>query len=167
MKIVYKSVDEIIPYEKNPRKNDEAVASLAESIKLFGFKQPLVLDKDNVIIVGHTRLKAAKLLGMDKVPCVIADLTKEQADAYRIVDNKSGETASWDWDRLEFEYAKIYQEGVVDMSAFDFDIDVDAVIAKLQAEAQSNLRDGEELSLEDFGDGNFRYECPECGMRFN
>lgn len=168
MTIEYIPVDEIVPYEHNPRDNDGAVDATASSIEQFGFKQPLVLDKDKVIIVGHTRLKAAKKLGLEKVPCVIADnLTAEQADAYRIVDNKSGEASSWDWDKLGFEYVKTIEEGEADMEPFQFDIDTDAVIAKLEAESEQHLRDGGELNLDDFGDGNFRYECPECGMRFN
>ena len=73
MDIVYKKVDEIIPYEKNPRINDAAVEAVARSIKEFGFRVPLVLDKNNVIITGHTRLRSAKLLGLTEVPCIIAD----------------------------------------------------------------------------------------------
>ena len=82
-------VAELIPYINNPRINDKAVPAVAESIRQFGFKQPLVVDKNNVIIVGHTRLKAAKLLGLKTVPCVRADdLTDDEARAYRLVDNK-------------------------------------------------------------------------------
>lgn len=89
MKIVEKRLDEIRPYENNPRRNDEAVQYVAESIKTFGWKQPIVIDKDGVIIVGHTRYKAAQSLGIEKVPCLIADdLTPEQVKAYRIADNK-------------------------------------------------------------------------------
>ena len=96
-KIEVKSVSELKPYEKNPRLNDYAVDYVAESIKNFGFKVPIVIDKNNVIIAGHTRLKAAKQLGIDKVPCIIADdLTDEQVKAFRIADNKVSDFSLWD-----------------------------------------------------------------------
>ena len=89
MQIVEKKIEEIKPYEKNPRKNDGAVDAVANSIEQFGFRVPVVIDKDNVIVCGHTRYKAAKKLGLDTVPCVIADdLTEEQIKAYRLADNK-------------------------------------------------------------------------------
>ena len=97
MKIVEKRLDEIKPYEKNPRRNDAAVEYVAESIKTFGWKQPIVIDKDGVIIVGHTRYKAAQSLGIEKVPCLIADdLTPEQVKAYRLADNKVADFSVWD-----------------------------------------------------------------------
>ena len=168
MDIKYVAIDEIKPYESNPRKNDGAVDAVASSIDQFGFKQPILVDKDMVIIAGHTRLKAAKQLGIDRVPIVIAkNLTKAQANALRIVDNKSGEMSSWDWDRLSLEYVKVIEEGAVNMEPFKFDINVDAVIASLDSEVKSNLKEGSELDMNDFGDDKFKYECPECGMRFN
>lgn len=104
MKVEELSVDVIKPYEKNPRKNDGAVNGVAESIKQFGFQQPIVVDKDNVIVAGHTRYKAAKKLGLKTVPCVRAsELTKEQVKAYRILDNKLNELATWDFDALTEE----------------------------------------------------------------
>ena len=104
MNIVYKRVDEIIPYEKNPRINDAAVDAVAQSIKEFGFRVPIVLDKNNVIITGHTRLRSAKSIGLTEVPCIIADnLTPEQVQAYRIADNKTGEIAEWNYDLLPIE----------------------------------------------------------------
>jgi ParB-like chromosome segregation protein Spo0J len=82
--IVYKDIKSIKPYERNPRKNDSAVDSVAESIKQFGFKVPVVIDKDGTIVCGHTRYKAAKKLGIDEIPCIVADdLTEEQITAYR------------------------------------------------------------------------------------
>ena len=101
-------IEEIIPYENNPRNNDDAVESVANSIKEFGFKQPLVLDKDNVIVIGHTRFKASKQLGLEKVPCIYADdLTDDQIKALRLADNKTGEIATWDFDKLEIEFEDI------------------------------------------------------------
>ena len=89
MEIVSRSIDSIKPYEKNPRKNDDAVKYVAQSIKQFGFKVPIVIDSDGIIVAGHTRYKAAKKLKMDEVPCIVADdLTEEQVKAFRLADNK-------------------------------------------------------------------------------
>ena len=98
MKIKNLPITELKPYENNPRINDAAVPAVAESIKQFGFKQPIVIDKNNVIVCGHTRYKAAIKLGLKTVPCVIADdLTDEQIKAYRLADNKVSELASGIW----------------------------------------------------------------------
>lgn len=121
MKTVELKLDQIIPYENNPRFNDGAVDAVAKSIDEFGFQQPLVLDKDNIIIVGHTRYKAAQKLGLETVPCVIADnLTEEQVKAYRLADNKVGELALWDDEKLNIELDDILE---IDMSQFGFDLD--------------------------------------------
>lgn len=102
MQIIEKKLSELVPYAKNPRKNDTAVKAVAASIQEFGFRQPLVIDAKNEIIVGHTRLKAAQQLGLDTVPCVVAEnLTEKQIQAYRILDNKVGEVATWDFDLLD------------------------------------------------------------------
>ena len=123
MQIVEKKLEELKPYEKNPRKNDEAVQYVAESIKQFGFKVPIVIDKDNVIVAGHTRYKASKKLKLDIVPCIIADdLTEEQIKAYRLADNKVSELAEWDTELLDFELDGIFD---IDMSDFGFEIDGD------------------------------------------
>lgn len=90
-------ISEVIPYDRNPRDNNGAVDAVATSIEQYGFKVPIVLDKNNVIIAGHTRYKAAQKLGMDKLPCVIAsDLNDEQARAFRIADNKTNDLSLWD-----------------------------------------------------------------------
>lgn len=92
VKIRLMSPEDLIPYENNPRHNDEAVEAVMQSIRDFGFKNPVIVDKKNVIIAGHTRIKAAIRLGLEKVPVIRADdLTEEQAKAYRLVDNKTGE----------------------------------------------------------------------------
>ena len=120
MQIIDKKIGEIKPYEKNPRKNDNAVDAVASSISQFGFKNPIVIDGNNVIICGHTRYKAAKKLGLDVVPCVIADdLTDEQIKAYRLADNKVSELAEWDIDLLGEELDGIFD---IDMSDFGFDL---------------------------------------------
>lgn len=104
MEIIIKSVDEIHEYENNPRNNDDAVQYVAESIKEFGFKAPILIDQDGIIIAGHTRVKAARQLDMKKLPCIVADdLTDDQIKAYRLIDNKCGEISGWDFDKLEQE----------------------------------------------------------------
>lgn len=104
MKIIYKDPASLIPYENNPRKNDQAVKYVAESIKQFGFKIPIIIDKDGVVVCGHTRLKSAKKLKLKEVPCIIAeDLTDEQIRAFRVADNKVAEKSEWDFDILDFE----------------------------------------------------------------
>ena len=118
MQIIDKKIGEIKPYEKNPRKNDNAVDAVASSISQFGFKNPIVIDGNNVIICGHTRYKAAQKLGLDVVPCVVAsDLTDEQIKAYRLADNKVSELAEWDIDLLGEELDGIFD---IDMSDFGF-----------------------------------------------
>lgn len=123
MNIIEKSIESIIPYDKNPRLNDEAVKYVAESIQQFGFKVPIIIDKDNVIIAGHTRLKAAKELGYKTVPCIVADdLTPEQIKAFRLADNKVAEKAEWDFDLLGEELDDIMN---IDMEAFGFDFEIE------------------------------------------
>ena len=120
MQVVEKKIKEIKPYEKNPRKNDSAVDAVANSISQFGFRVPVVIDKDGVIVCVHTRYKAAKKLKLDTVPCVIADdLTEEQIKAYRLADNKVSELAEWDIDLLGEELDGIFD---IDMSDFGFDM---------------------------------------------
>ena len=123
MNIIQLPLGEIHPYKNNPRKNDGAVDAVAESIKQYGFLVPLVISADHEIITGHTRFKAAKKLGLNSVPCVIADeLTEEQIKAFRLVDNKVGELAEWDVDLLPLELADIAQ----DLSPFGFETISDA-----------------------------------------
>lgn len=112
-------IENIRPYENNPRKiPQKAVDAVAASIKEFGFKQPIVVDKSGVIIVGHTRLKAAEKLGLAKVPVIVAsDLTDEQARAYRLADNRTGEIAMWDRPILDDELRRILD---IDMMDFGF-----------------------------------------------
>lgn len=120
MQIIEKSIDELKPYEKNQRKNDKSVDKVAQSIDQFGFRVPVVIDKDNVIVCGHTRYKAAKKLHLASVPCVVADdLTDEQIKAYRLADNKVGEDSEWDIDLLQGELDDIID---IDMADFGFDL---------------------------------------------
>ena len=118
MEILMKKVEELIPYVNNPRKNDKAVEAVASSIKNFGFKVPIVIDNFNEIINGHTRLKAAKKLGLKEVLCIIAnDLTEEQIKAFRLADNKVSELSEWDFELLEAELGLLE----FDMEQFGFD----------------------------------------------
>ncbi len=109
MNIIEVPVDKLIPYENNPRIiSEEAVDVVAASIEAFDFQQPIVIDKNYVVIAGHTRLKAAKQLGLETVPCKIADeLNDAEAAAYRLADNKTGEFSKWDFEKLPFETQKL------------------------------------------------------------
>lgn len=118
-KVTYMDADSLIPYANNPRSNDNAVDAVAASIKEFGFKVPIVVDGENVIINGHTRLKAAHKLGLEQVPVIVADdLTPEQVKAFRLADNKTSELAEWDLGKLDIELAEIQD---LDMNDFGFD----------------------------------------------
>jgi DNA modification methylase len=132
MKIVVKKLVDIRPYEKNPRLNDAAVDAVAASIREFGFRQPIVVDADGVIVCGHTRWKAATKLGLERVPVHVAtDLTPEQARAYRIADNKSAEASDWDYDLLPIELGEL-QAADFDLSLIGFSAED---LAKLLAPA--------------------------------
>lgn len=132
MKITERKLSELRPYENNPRFNEDAVPVVEESIRQFGFKVPIVVDKDGVIVAGHTRVEAANRLGMESVPCVVADdLTPEQVRAFRLVDNKSAEFSGWDFDLLGGELESIGESfdlsklGFSDMAS-DLDAAMDA-----------------------------------------
>ncbi|MCD4831014.1 MAG: ParB N-terminal domain-containing protein [Anaerohalosphaeraceae bacterium] len=123
MKITQRKIDTITPYENNPRQNDNAVEAVAKSITEFGFRQPIVVDADGVIIAGHTRYKAAMMLGLDKLPVHVAEgLSPEQVRAYRIADNASGELAKWDKQLLPIEISEL-QQADFDLSLLGFDED--------------------------------------------
>ena len=141
--IVYKETKDLIPYANNPRLNDNAVDAVAASIKEFGFKVPIVVDRENVIINGHTRLKAAHKLGLKQVPCIVADdLTPEQVKAFRLADNKTSELAEWDMDKLDIELGEIPD---IDMSAFGFDIEIDDIeeVPEVKEDEAPEVKDGE------------------------
>lgn len=153
MNIINKRVEELIPYVNNPRKNDGvAVDKVASSIKNFGFKVPIIIDKDNEVIAGHTRLKAAKKLKMDSVPCIVAeDLTEAQIKAFRIADNRVAEESEWDWEILSAE--------LEELKALDIDLDItgfdDSFINNFSIEDA-----GEQNDFEDIG---IPKVCPHCG----
>ena len=123
MNVVELGIDEIIPYENNPRRNEKAVEAVANSIREFGFKNPIILDKDHVIISGHTRRLAAIKLGLEKVPCYIAtDLTDEQVKAFRLADNRVASFSTWDEEKLREEI-----KGIAGIDMTDFGFKEDAI----------------------------------------
>jgi len=152
MQIYDKRLDEIKPYENNPRHNDNAVDAVANSIREFGFKVPIVVDSEGVIVAGHTRYKAAQKLGLQTVPCLVADdLTQEQVKAFRLADNKVGELATWDLDTLKVELDNI---GEIDMSEFGFSL---------------NIGDDEEApdGFKEFDENiETKHKCPRCGYEY-
>ena len=163
MKLERLKLSEITPYGNNPRKNDGAVNAVAESIRQCSYITPVIVDEDHVIIAGHTRYKALKALGMDDAECLVCEgLTGEQKKKYRFLDNKTGEKAAWDLMKLEVEL-----EGL-DLEGFDFfgmagDLPVDGN----GGGSDKELAGTTEFDAEVFGDEKFRYECPNCGFRFN
>lgn len=113
VQVAYADINSLVPYDWNPRDNEAAVSSVAASIKTFGFLIPVVIDSNNVLVAGHTRVEAAKTLGMSEVPAVVADhLTEEQINAFRLIDNKVAELAKWDFDLLAGEINKLQDSGL-------------------------------------------------------
>ena len=122
MNVINMMIEDLIPYENNPRVNDEAVKYVANSIKEFGFKVPIIVDKNNEIVAGHTRYKASLELGLKEVPCIVADdLNEEQIKAFRLADNKVSEKAEWNLELLQEELEDLD----IDMSDFGFDNDIE------------------------------------------
>ena len=164
----------IRPYWRNPRKADQAaVEAVAESILKYGFNQPLVVDSENVIIVGHTRYRALMLLGVKEVPCIVKDLTPEQAKEYRIVDNKTNEGSSWDWGKLVPELRTMDMDAI---KPFFSDVDLDSMMqveTSAAPSAESIEHAGTQLegrmqrdnasAMEDY----LSIMCPHCGESFS
>lgn len=149
MEIINKKIEDLKPYENNPRFNDDAVEYVAKSIKEFGFKVPMIIDKDNVIVAGHTRYKAAMELGMKEVPCIVADdLTPEQVKAFRLADNKVSEKSLWNYELLDEELKDILDINMDDFGFEKSDIDWDSVV-----ELNENTYDEPEHNM---------LECPHC-----
>ena len=156
MNIINMRIDDITPYEKNPRRNDDAVKYVAESIQNFGFKVPLVIDRNNVIVAGHTRYKAAKKLGLDEVPCIKADdLSDEQVKAFRLADNKVAEKAEWDFGLLHSELDELFD---FDMTDFGF---AAAVEESLDVKDDDFIQDTEITKSK-----AKTIKCPHCGEAF-
>ena len=153
-------ITKIIPYINNPRKNLN-IDQVAGSIKEFGFQQPIVVDKDFVIIVGHTRFEAAKKLGLEKVPVVIADLPKEKSKAYRIADNKLNESSTWNNELLNIE--------VQELLNLNYNLDILGFApGELDTLLASSNLDGEGESFDEIEEEiKTKNVCPKCGYEWN
>jgi ParB-like chromosome segregation protein Spo0J len=159
MKIEYWEIAKVKPYDKNPRRNDKAVEAVAKSIREFGFRQPIVVDAAGVIVVGHTRYKAALKLGLKTVPVhVAADLTPAQARAYRLADNRTAETAEWDVELLPIELGELRDDGF-DLKLLGF---TDKELAERLKEFDTELDDGQA----DADEAAETIRCPKCGHEF-
>ncbi len=161
MKIEEVDIDKIIPYVNNPRKNLN-VDKVASSIKEFGFQQPIVVDKKNVIIVGHTRYEAAKKLGLNKIPVQVADLSQIKAKAYRIADNKLAQDNYWDLDKLQIELDEILKN---DYELLNTGFDPDE-LHNLLNKAPKIDDDIEDTEITD-SDLKAKNKCPSCGYEFD
>lgn len=140
-------ISEIIPYKDNPRKNERAINVVAKSIKEFGFRVPIIIDKNNIIVTGHTRLLAAKKLELKEVPIIWADdLTEEQIKAYRIMDNKSAEYSFWDNNLLKQE--------LMALQDLDFDMDKTGFTSEEISKVIKGLDFGTDKDLEGLEDMN-------------
>lgn len=152
-------IEDIIPYERNPRKNDDAVEAVAESIRQCSYVQPIVVDENMVVLAGHTRLKALKLLEYKKVQVLVCEgLSDETKRKYRYLDNKTGEAAEWNLPVLLSELEGL---DLGDLEFFNLG----------NEEFEVNIKEGAsgaiEYEVEGFEDEQFKFECPECGFRFN
>ena len=151
MQIKSIETNKILPYINNPRKNLN-IDKVASSIKEFGFQQPIVIDKNNTIIVGHTRFEAAKKLGLKEVPVQIADLTETQAKSYRIADNRLNEDASWDTKLLNLEFNDLLsKEFDLDLLGFTTD-EVDNLFLKTDQESDKEINENLDLAEETLSD---------------
>jgi len=162
LKVEQASTDSLIPYARNPRRNQAAISKVAASIKEFGFRQPIVVDSDYVVVVGHTRLEAAKILGLDEVPVHVAkDMTPAQAKAYRLADNRTGEDANWDFELLALEIDDLREQFDGDLSAIGFD----------EGELENLSTSETEEAPEDFEEYDENIEtahtCPKCGYSWS
>lgn len=152
-------IAKIKPYKNNAKIHGKnQLKKLQESISEFGFLTPCLIDQEYNLIAGHGRVEAAKALGMKEVPCVfVEDLTEEQRKAYILADNKLSELAEWDLEILNQELAELSEAGM----------NISLVGFELNNEITQELNDGVEITIESLGDENFKYECPECGFRFD
>lgn len=159
LKIEYVPIDSIRPYERNPRKNEQAVPPLKESIKNFKFSQPITVDGEGVVIIGHTRLLAAKALEMKEVPIIRrTDLTKAQVKALRLADNKIQEKSGWDFDFLDQELKELEESFDTDMADFGFgddasDSDPDDFFEDADGDREKKPK-------------TITVTCPHCGEEF-
>jgi ParB family chromosome partitioning protein len=177
MQIEMKNVSEIKPYWRNPRTNTATIEPLKESIKQFGFNQPILIDANDVVIAGHARLKAATQLGMNEVPVIVLDVAPEQAKAYRIADNKVGESTKWDMEKLIPELREIEEIDV--MQVYFPDIDIEQLLketagaSKFDEATEEDVQDAEREAQDRFSEtyneasgAIIDTTCPHCGKTF-
>lgn len=180
MKVLNKKLSQLKPYENNPRNNDGAVKYVKASIEEFGFRVPIIIDRDGVIVCGHTRYLAAKELGLQEVPCIIADdLTPEQIRAFRLVDNKTQEIATWNLEILSEELSLIDSD-IINMQDFGFLPSTYQKIEKMFDREKEAVKTTDGIKKETDDDGDLDYEpenegqdvrkekyiCPCCGKEF-
>ena len=158
MNVIYRDPHDLHPYENNPRLIPrEAVEKVAASIQTFGFLVPVIVDRKDIVVCGHTPLLAADLLKLEKVPTIVADdLTQDQIRAFRLVDNRVAEMAVWDLPLLDETLEEIGD--TIDMTDFGFVPDPEEYVQK-----DTSV----ELDESSFDDEEFEFECPECGYKFN
>lgn len=153
MNIEYREINEIKPYKRNPRVNDKAIEYLMNSVKEFGFKVPITIDKDDVIITGHTRYEVAKRLGMDKIPTIkILDLDDNKIKAFRLADNKVGEIAQWDYEKLRQELMELK---TIDKELLGFEEDVEFSWDNIEEISLDNYEEPEHIII----------QCPYCNHK--
>lgn len=153
MNIEYRKINEIKPYKRNPRVNDKAIEYLMNSVKEFGFKVPITIDKDDVIITGHTRYEVAKRLGMDKIPTIkILDLDDNKIKAFRLADNKVGEIAQWDYEKLRQELMELK---TIDKELLGFEEDVEFSWDNIEEISLDNYEEPEHIII----------QCPYCNHK--
>ena len=162
MKIALMDIGRVIPYGRNPRRNEAAVEKVAASIKEFGWRQPIVIDGEMTIIAGHTRYLAAQRLGMKKVPVHVADnLTPEQARAYRLMDNRSHEASEWNLVLLPLELKELEAAGVSPEVAGFSDGELERMLGAAAVEIPGGNKEIDEEAL-----AETKKECPSCGFRW-
>ncbi|NQV77149.1 MAG: ParB N-terminal domain-containing protein [Lutibacter sp.] len=161
MQIEIIDINKLLPYINNPRKSSN-IDKVASSIKEFGFQQPIVVDKNYTIIVGHTRFEAAKKLGLKEVPVQVADLSINQSKAYRIADNKVAQDNYWDFEKLQIELDSILENNYeLINTGFDSD-ELDNLLNK-------NLKNNDNLKDSEINESDLKgsKQCPSCGYEFN
>lgn len=155
-RLIKVKVKDIIPYDNNPRKNEKAVGVVAQSIEQTGYNNPIIVDENMIILAGHTRQKALLKNGTEEIEVLqVLGMSDEDKKKYRLLDNKTGEFASWDYVKLMDEL-----EGI-DWQGLDLDW---GMTGKDDADVEFDIA---EYGEEEYGDEEFEYECPECGFRFN
>lgn len=170
-------INRIKPYKKNPRKIKDAVEPVMQSIRQFGFKQPIVVDSNHVIIIGHVRYEAAKKLGLKTVPCVVeTSLTDDEVRSLRLVDNRTREYSRWDYGKLSEELDAIIRGGEIDMLQYGFvipdeEVKPNEIGQKGNDVSHEPVDSGKEdlagISGETGGEERSQFICPECGYEFS